>query len=279
MGGSCIRTIRTLSHFSCEWQHPDAEVCGDEVLDEGQVVGLVGDVRLVVGERGEHPDGDLVGVVPRVADPLLFPQGQHQLDVRQHLRAPAWQGRRDPVGYADPPLPLPQPHALVAGRDAQWRERVVVDEREVDAPGVNEGKRLVWLLLLEHKPHAGVRCGELAHDREQSTRGGREARDAERSLRLGVWVEVAPGLVEAREDPGCSRRESCTRGCQPHPASDPLQEARAELLLEEGELLGDHRGGCQVLVRNGPHRAEAVEVDEVLEPPSLHVRSRRVLVW
>ena len=190
--------------------------------------------------RGSKPASDAMvrttcsSDVARVDDPPGV--GEPPKDRRRVVIRSAAAGA---VRLGDAELPRRAPQRRDAQRriEGDGRERVVVDEREVDLVRGEELERLGGLVLVDPQADRRVLGGEPGEHRdERPAHCGGEARDAHRPGGLTVGVEVGAGGLERREDRYGVVGEAPPGGRQPDAAALGLDQRRARLAPEHGEL-------------------------------------------
>ena len=119
----------------------------------------------------------------------------------------------------------------------------VGDDRDVELAGPEPLDQLARERLVEPQLDLGVRLVERAHgERDQRGVGGRGRADVQAAtLELGERLELALGRSEAIEDHVGMADEQLAGLGQAHPADGALDQARAGLGLERGDL-ARHRG-------------------------------------
>ena len=137
--------------------------------------------------------------------------------------------RRSPAASsAGTPSPQAADHSGVTRSsrvEGDRRERVVVDEREVDLVGGEQLERLGGLVLVDPQADRGVLGARLRDDGQQRpAHRGREARDAHRPGRLAAGVEIGAGGLDGREDRHGVVGEASPGGRQPHAAAFRLDQ-------------------------------------------------------
>ena len=252
----------------------DAEPADDQVFHEVEAVGAVDDARREPGRRREDADDVLVGGVARVHDPVgVVPPGEHGDGVA---------GTAGRIGRnREAPGRRPQRSRLDGAVERRRRERVVVDQREIDRVARQQPEGLERLVLGDLQVHRGVRrreAGDGGQQRAADRRG--EPGGAQGAGRLSCRVEIETGRVDRREDRHRVLGEAASRRGQPHPPTDRFDEGCADLGGENRDLLGDGRRGDVHLVRDRAHRSEPRQLEQELQATGLHrliVQDRRTV--
>ena len=146
---------------------------------------------------------------------------------------------------------------------------VLVADHDVEVLEPQRGHALLDLQLAGLDADAGVGRRQLAHRRRDDAQERRlERRDADHpgdlaggdlgDLGLGRLDGVEQGLRVADQDPAGLG--------QPDVATDPLEQGRAGLALEHGELLGHGARRVAERLGRGAHRVPGLELAEQPEP-------------
>jgi dihydrofolate reductase len=223
------------------------------------------------GDQRLHHDH----VVGRVADPGFEPfLGTHRQQVDA---APVAAG--DPGGVAQCGQGLPGPGGQhiqriveqVMQADAVWFGFGVVvaeDDRDVDLAGAQQFQRLGWLRVGQADLQAGVLVGQRCHrPRDERADHGREAGHAHPpGAQSHVCGQFGVGGIDSPDDLGRPSGQQLTGGGEPDPAPGPLQQLRAGLGLEPGEVVTDRRLRVVQLLRRRGDRSEPRERVDDTQP-------------
>lgn len=211
-------------------RHPEA--AGDEALHREVVVGLERDPGFEAGFLARADEDARVGATfGRAEDPFVLGElGEiHRPAARQRMVG----GQHERHGVVE------EMHRLELGLGCDAVVRSVDDDRDVGVTAAQRSDVVRRLAGRDAEFDAGVALAELddglRHDRGARGREGRQAQPT--ATQAGDRVELGLGVVEAGEDRvgvGDERAAGLRERDAPGPAID---ETRAGLLLERGDLL------------------------------------------
>ena len=171
-----------------------------------------------------------------------------------------------------------------SGSSSRWCRRTSVrfgfgvvvaeDDRDVDLAGAQQFQRLGWLRVGQADLQAGMPVGQRGHrPRDERADHGREAGQAyPPGAQPDVGGQFGVGGVDPPEDLGGPGGQQLPGGGEPDPAPGPLQQLRAGLGLEPGEVVADRRLRVVQLLRRRGDRSEPRErVDDTQSGDVQHV--------
>ena len=138
---------------------------------------------------------------------------------------------------------------------------VAEDDRDVDLAGAQQLQRLGWAGVGQSDLQTGVVRGQGRHGvRDERADHGGEAGEAHPAGgQPDVCGELGVGDLEPPEDLGRPAGQQLPGGGEPDAAPGPLQQLRAGLGLEPGEVVADRRLRVVELLRRRGDRAEPRE--------------------
>jgi hypothetical protein len=251
-------------------EQPDAQAGRDHVLHQIEAVRLVGDAGREPGHGGERADDVLVRGVAGVADPVVGPVAGEDLQCR-------FAGHRFAAGYTQAPPRGPQRRAVHGWVDGGGGEVVVVDERQVGLVGHQQLQCFGGLVLAQQHADPGMSGGQGRDDRQQvCAERGTESGHTQDAVGFCLRSQVQLRGLHGGEDGHGMLGQPAPGRCQPDPAPGRLDQRRAHLAGEDGDLLRHGRGGCAENVRDRAHGAQPVQLCQQLQPSGLHARLSRI---
>ena len=226
-------------------RHP--EPGGHQRLHHDHVVGAVADPRI---EPGVGAQGQQVAAAALAAgDPGRVAQGGQ----------PALAPRRQQVDRI-----VEQVMQADAGRLGLGLV-VAEDDRDLDLAGAQQLERLGRMRVGQADLQARMPARQRRHRRrhERSDRRGEAGEAHAAGGQPHVGGELRAGGIDAADDLGGAVGQQLPGRGEPDPAADPLQQLRAGLGLEPGEVVGDRRlGVVQLLRRRGDRSVARDGVDD-----------------
>jgi hypothetical protein len=145
---------------------------------------------------------------------------------------------------------------------------VAEDDRDLDLAGAQELDRLGWMRVYQVDLEARMALGQLRHRgrHERSDRRGEAGQAHAAGGQAHVGGQLGAGGVDAPDDLGGALGQQPPGGGEPDPAAHALQQLRAGLRLEPGEVVGDRRLRVVQLLRRGGHRSVACDGVDDAEP-------------
>ena len=206
--------------------------------------------------RADRAHHILLGGVARVDDPVAAGEVGVLRGVGRHAQRPRHREHR----------PGDQ-RGVEGGRG----EREVVRQRQVDVVGGEQGELLERLVFEDGHPYPGMGLVKIGDQGQQRAADGRgESGDPDRPGRLGARVEVEAGGVDGGEDGDAADGQPPTGRGEPDVAADRLDERRADLTGQRGDLLRHGGGGDVHLVGDGTHRPSSGQFEQNPQAARVH---------
>ena len=121
---------------------------------------------------------------------------------------------------------------------------------------------LARLVLPDQDLHPGI-GRQVSQEREQRPpEGGGKPGHPDHPDRFGVGIEVVTGCLHGGQDGGGMVRQATSRRGEPDPASVRLDQRRADVTPEGGDLLRNRGSGDLHGVGDLAHRAQPLELHQ-----------------
>jgi hypothetical protein len=244
-------------------ENRDSHARRDEALRGLAVVDLEQDVGLEAGDRASAAHDAVVRA--RLQDAAIDARPTEALGRKRRERDAAT-AREAVTGGQDDGVRVVAEGGARDIRAEGVVDRVLVHDRDVEIARAQQRQRLVRRRLDQPQAHVGMLRVELGDRRDDDPRASRgKRREAQlAAAQARNRVELVAGRGEAPEDHFCVRCQRRARRRQLERPHRALDERRAGLALERGDLLG--HGGLRVLERVGRARERAPRRDLAEDP-------------